>query len=136
MRSEIRARILARADRAESIAQSARSAQTAAETAEAVYQYVCCKFLLDPEENRGKSLAALAERSLETAIENHIPIAKESETTTTCGAAGSSAMKVALLLNAVKRDFGVVITPQRLGRAKDPAELGDLVWRAGRGEQL
>ncbi len=138
MREAIRARILARSDRAGTIAQETKAdpARTQQRVAEAIYQYVCCKFLLDPEENRGKSLAALAERSLETAIENHIPIAKESETATTCGAAGSSAMKVALLLNAVKKDFGVVITPQRLGRAKDPAELGELVWRAMCGEEL
>ena len=138
MREAIRARILARSDRAGTIAQETKAdpVRTQQRVAEAIYQYVCCKFLLDPEENRGKSLAALADRCLETAIVHHIPIPKEFEAGTACVAPGRSVMKVPVLRNAVKKDFGVVITPQRLGRAKDPAELGELVWRAMCGEEL
>ena len=48
MREAIRARILARSDRAGTIAQETKAdpARTQQRVAEAIYQYVCCKFLL------------------------------------------------------------------------------------------
>ena len=72
----------------------------------------------------------MANKSIERAVELKIPIAKEGEKATTCGAAGSSAMKAALLLNAIKKDFQVEIEPHRLGFARDTKEIGSLVCQA------
>lgn len=138
MRAQIRDQILARGNRALEQARLARTTPDASQEliTDCVHRYVCCKFLLEPEECRGLTMSALAEKSIERALDLKIPLAKESEVTTTCGAAGSAAMKIALLLTAVKRDFDVEIDPRRLGFVKDTAELGDLVYRAMRGEQV
>lgn len=100
------------------------------EVIEYVHRYVCYKYLLDPEESRGLSMTAMADKSIEKALKLHIPIAKEGEVATTCGAAGSSAMKVALLLHAMKKDFQVEIEPHKLGFARDTVEVGKLVYQA------
>jgi len=105
-------------------------APSESEMQEYVHRYVCLKYMLDPEESRGLSMTALADKSIERALELKIPIAKEGETATTCGAAGSSAMKTALLLNALKKDFQVEIEPHKLGFAKDTMEVGTLVYQA------
>ena len=138
MREQIRDQILAQGNRA------AEQARIARETAGAprelvetcVHNYVCFKFLLDPSEGQGLTMSELAEKSIERALDMKIPLAKESEITTTCGAAGSAAMKIALLLTALKKDFQVTIEPRRLGFVKDTAELGDLVYRAMQGENV
>lgn len=138
MRAQIRDQILARGNRALEQARLARTTPDASREfiTDCVHRYVCCKFLLEPEECRGLTMSALAEKSIERALDLKIPLAKESEVTTTCGAAGSAAMKIALLLTAVKRDFEVEIDPRRLGFVKDTAELGDLVYRAMRREPV
>ncbi len=138
MRQQIRDRILAQGDRAAEQARLARTTPDASkESIEAcVHRYVCYKFLLEPEECRGLTMSELADRSIEKALDMKIPLAKESEVATTCGAAGSAAMKIALLLTAVKKDFDVTIDPRRLGFVKDTAELGELVYRAMQGEEV
>lgn len=138
MRQQIRDQILAQGSRA---AEQARMARTTPDAPKefiesCVHRYVCCKFLLDPEECRGLTMSELADRSIEKALDMKLPLAKESEVATTCGAAGSAAMKIALLLTALKRDFQVAIDPRRLGFVRDTAELGDLVYRAMRGEAV
>ena len=131
-RKKIKDQILKQQDKAREIAFSVRQAVTLTETdlGEAVHKYVCYKFLLDPEESRGLSMTAMANKSIERAVELKIPIAKDGEKATTCGAAGSSAMKVALLLAAIKKDFQVEIEPHRLGFARDTGEIGRLVYQA------
>lgn len=138
MRQDIRDRILKRVDRAREQVELARTAPDATQelVTACVHRYVCYKFFLEPEENLGLTMAELAERSIEKALDMKLPLAKESEITTTCGAAGSSAMKIALLLTAVKKDFQVDIDPRRLGFVRDTGELGELVWRAMRGERV
>ena len=138
MRQQIRDRILAQGDRAAEQARLARTTPDASkESIEAyVHRYVCYKFLLEPEECRGLTMSELADRSIEKALDMKIPLAKESEVATTCGAAGSAAMKIALLLTALKKDFQVVINPRRLGFVRDTAELGDLVYRAMQREEV
>ena len=138
MRQQIRDRILVQGDRAAEQARLARTTPDASkEFIEAcVHRYVCYKFLLEPEECRGLTMSELADRSIEKALDMKIPLAKESEVATTCGAAGSAAMKIALLLTAVKKDFDVTIDPRRLGFVKDTAELGELVYRAMQGEEV
>lgn len=138
MRQQIRDRILAQGDRA---AEQARLARTTPDVSKefieaCVHRYVCYKFLLEPEECRGLTMSELADKSIEKALDMKIPLAKESEVATTCGAAGSAAMKIALLLTAVKKDFDVTIDPRRLGFVKDTAELGELVYRAMQGEEV
>lgn len=136
MREQIRDQILARRDRALEQARLARETPDPSRQfiTACVHSYVCFKFLLDPEEGRGLTMSELAEKSIEKSLDMKIPLAKESEVATTCGAAGSAAMKIALLLTAVKKDFDVTIDPRRLGFVKDTEELGDLVYRAMRGE--
>lgn len=131
-RKSIKDKILKTQDRAQEIVASVRQAAnlTEKDLQESVHKYVCYKFLLDPEESRGLSMTGMANKSIERAVELKIPIAKEGEKATTCGAAGSSAMKVALLLAAIKKDFMVEIEPHRLGFAKDTYEVGSLVYRA------
>lgn len=138
MRQQIRDQILAQGNRAAEQAQMARATPDASrEFVEAcVHRYVCCKFLLDPEECRGLTMSELADKSIEKALDMKLPLVKESEVATTCGAAGSAAMKIALLLTALKKDFQVVINPRRLGFVRDTAELGDLVYRAMQGEEV
>lgn len=138
MREQIRDQILARANRAMEQARLARAAEppTRELIETCIHNYVCYKFLLEPEENVGLTMSELADRSIEKALDMKIPLAKESEITTTCGAAGSSAMKIALLLTAVKKDFQVTIDPRRLGFVKDTTELADLVYRAMLGEEV
>ncbi|MBR3244903.1 MAG: hypothetical protein IKF90_19810 [Parasporobacterium sp.] len=131
-RRAIKEQILKQLGRAQEAASSVRQAAdlTEEDVQEHVHRYVCYKFLLDPEESRGLSITAMANKSIERAVELKIPIAKEGEKATTCGAAGSSAMKVALLLNAIKKDFQVEIEPHRLGFARDTNEIGSLVYQA------
>ena len=131
-RRAIKEQILKQLGRAQEAASSVRQASdlTEEEIQEHVHRYVCYKFLLDPEESRGLSITAMANKSIERAVELKIPIAKEGEKATTCGAAGSSAMKVALLLNAIKKDFQVEIEPHRLGFARNTNEIGSLVYQA------
>lgn len=138
MREQIRDQILAQGNRAAEQARIAReTAGAPRELVEAcVHNYVCFKFLLDPSEGQGLTMSELAEKSIERALDMKIPLAKESEITTTCGAAGSAAMKIALLLTALKKDFQVAIEPRRLGFVRDTAELGDLVYRAMQGENV
>ncbi len=138
MRARIRDQILARVDRAKEQAERARNAEnlSLALVEDCILRYICCKFMLEPEECVGLTMAELAERSIEKALDMKIPLAKESEVATTCGAAGSTAMKVALLLMAVKKDFQVEIEPRRLGFVKDPGELAGLVYRAMQGEEV
>ncbi len=137
MRQQIRDAILARSGLA---AQHARRVVEEPRPSldfvrEQVYLYICCKFLLEPEQCRGLTMAGLAQRSIEKALDLGLPLAKESETATTCGAAGSAAMKTALLLTAVKRDFQADIPPRELGLVRSPGELGELVWRARGGDR-
>ena len=134
-RKTIKDQILKQQNKAQDIAFSVRQAVNLTETdlGEAVHKYVCYKFLLDPEESRGLSMTAMANKSIERAVELKIPIAKDGEKATTCGAAGSSAMKVALLLAAIKKDFQVEIEPHRLGFARDTGEIGRLVYQALQG---
>ena len=131
-RRAIKEQILKQQDLAQEVASSVRQAAdlTEEDVQEHVHRYVCYKFLLDPEESRGLSINAMANKSIERAVELKIPIAKEGEKATTCGAAGSSAMKVALLLNAIKKDFQVEIEPHRLGFARNTNEVGSLVYQA------
>lgn len=107
-----------------------------AQVADHVHRYCSLKFLLLPEECYGKSLLDMAELSLEKALDMKLPIAKESEVATTCGAAASGAMKIALLLTAVRKDFEINVSSYRLGLVADTVELGDIVWRAMQGEVL
>lgn len=138
MRQQIRDQILARGNQAAEQARLARTTPDASEefVNECVHRYVCYKFLLDPEECRGLTMSELADRSIEKALDMKLPLAKESEVATTCGAAGSAAMKIALLLTAVKKDFQVEIDPRTLGFVRDTAELSGLVCRAMRGERV
>ncbi|MCD8332397.1 MAG: hypothetical protein LUB63_07750 [Oscillospiraceae bacterium] len=132
MRQQLVEQILARADLAQEQVRLARSTPnpTLPFIQACVHNYVCRKFLLDPEEGQGLTMSQLANLSIERALDLKLPLAKESERATTCGAAGSSAMKIALLLVAVKKDFQVDIEPRRLGYVKDTAELGELVYQA------
>ena len=138
MRQQIRDRILARGSRAAEQAERARTAEhpTPEFIEDCVHRYVCYKFLLEPEDCAGLTMSELADRSIERALDLKIPLAKESETATTCGAAGSSAMKIALLLTALKKDFQVSVSPRRLGFVRDVHELAGLVYRAMQGECL
>ena len=135
-REQIRNRILLQGGRAAEQAQLARtaSAPSRAWIGLCVQRYVCFKFFLEPEECAGLTMAELAEKSIERALDLKIPIAKESESATTCGFAGSAAMKIALLMTALRKDFDVQIPSFRLGFARDLDELADLVWRAMHGE--
>ncbi|MCC8120406.1 MAG: hypothetical protein LIO42_00070 [Oscillospiraceae bacterium] len=132
MRQQLVEQILARADLAQEQVRLARSTPnpTLPFIQACVHNYVCRKFLLDPEEGKGLTMSELANLSIERALDLKLPLAKESERATTCGAAGSAAMKRALCLVAVKRAFQVDIKPRRLGYVKDTAELGELVYQA------
>ncbi|MCD8211423.1 MAG: hypothetical protein LUC17_00130 [Oscillospiraceae bacterium] len=132
MRQEIRDRILRDSDSA--VAEAGRVLASDSPDVDfvrvCIYRYVCKKFLLDPDDSGTKDLSELAELSIERMLDLHIPLSKESETATTCGAAGTTAMKIALLLTAVKKDFKADIDPHRLGLVRDTDELGSLVWEA------
>lgn len=137
-REQIRNRILLRGSRAAEQAQRARAPSNPSREliGICVHNYVCYKFFLEPENCVGLTMAELAEESIEKALDMKIPIAKESESATTCGFAGSAEMKIALLMTALKKDFNVFISPFRLGFVRDTEELADLVWRAMRGEAV
>ncbi len=132
MREQIRDQILAQGDRAQEQVRLVLSDPNPTQefVCQCVFRYVCYKFLLEPEEACGIKLADLAEQSIDKALDLHIPLAKESEVATTCGAAGDTAMKQALLLTAVNREFQAGIDPRRLGQVRDTEELGRLVWQA------
>lgn len=100
------------------------------ELADCVHRYVCARFFLDPSADPNRLLYHLAVDSIEQAVRMKIPIAKESEMATTCGGAGSAAVKVALLMVAVKRDFQVEIPPEKLAFVKNTKELGHMVYEA------
>lgn len=130
MRSDIKNRILHQQVLAKTETERLLSAAapTPALAKECVYRYICYKFLLDPENSRGLSLHRMAEKSIEQSFLLHIPLAKEGETATTCGAAGSTGMKIALLLNAICRDFQADIPRQDLVFVKTPDEVAENLW--------
>ncbi len=129
-RKDIKNSILEKQNLAEKQAALVRNAPELSEdyVVSCVHNYICHKFFLDPEEVRGWSLNKMAMHSIEKALEMKIPIAGPTEKATTCGSAGSAAMKIALLLNAVRKDFGVDIPPSKLGFAKNSEEVGKLVY--------
>ncbi|MCR5083347.1 MAG: hypothetical protein K6B15_07740 [Parasporobacterium sp.] len=131
-RKSIKNKILNRSDLSKEVVDCVLSSKglTREEVQKYIHRYVCYKFLLEPEENEGLSMTKLADKSIEKALELKIPIAKEGEKATTCGAAGSSAMKIALLLNAIRKDFDVDIEAHKLGFAKNTNEIGSLVFDA------
>lgn len=99
------------------------------EMIQCVHTYVCSKFFLDMSDSKEKLLYQMAEQSIEKALQMKIPIAKDSEMVTTCGMAGSAAMKVALLMVAVRKDFQVEIPPQQMAFIKNTGELGELIYK-------
>lgn len=99
------------------------------EMIQCVHTYVCSKFFLDMSESKEKLLYQMAEQSIEKALQMKIPIAKDSEIATTCGMAGTAAMKVALLMVAVRKDFQVEIPPQQMAFIKNTGELGELIYK-------
>ena len=129
-RKDIKNSILEKQNMAEEQAALVRNALELSEdfVISCVHKYICYKFFLDPEEVRGLSLNKMALLSIEKALEMKIPLAGPTEKATTCGSAGSAAMKIALLLTAMKKDFGVEIPPAKLGFAKDTEEVGRLVY--------
>ncbi|GEM_PF-7119873 len=118
----------AQAERACALAASPKEA----ELKDCVHRYVCAKFFLSPETDPERLLYNLACDSIEQAINMKIPIAKESETATTCGAAGSAAVKVALLMVALRKDFHVDIPSEKLAFIKNTNELGHIVFESMR----
>ena len=92
-----------------------------------VHQYVCAKFLLDPSESCEESLYTLAEKSIEKAISSGIKVSAESESVMNCGTAGTAAIKISLLLMALRRDFHAELSFESLGKARHTRDLGMLV---------
>ena len=130
IREQIKNDILARFDEAANQAHLIREIQGINEeqVQECVHKYVCMKFFLEPGECRGMSLNDMAELSLDKALDLNLPMAAESERATTCGTAGSAPMKIALLLNALRKDIGVEVSPYKLGMVQDTKELGTLIY--------
>ncbi len=132
-RKDIKNQILnynnAAAKQAELAREACRSGQMNKEQfIETVHRYICAKFFLSPDEDDQTLLVRLAEKSIEKAIQMKIPFAKDSEMATTCGAAGTSAVKVALLMLAVQRDFQISISPDKLAFVKTGRELGGMIY--------
>lgn len=133
MRKEIKERILLQSNQALIEAKAVTSAPyplSLKEITEHVHRYVCCKFYLDAESSRQMSLFQMAKASIEKALQMQLPLVKEGEVATTCGAAASEAMKVALLLTALQKDFRVSLDASKLGFAKNTCEVGKIVWEA------
>ena len=132
LREEIKNDILSRAEEAVYQAHMIREIPgiTEEQVQTCVHKYVCMKFFLEPEECEGMNLNDMAELSLDRAIDMNLPMAAESERATTCGTAGSAPMKIALLLNALRKDIGVQVSPYKLGMVQDTKELGSLIYDA------
>lgn len=132
MRKEIKEKLLHNKNTALEQARLARIAPDVpkAHVIQYVHNYVCYKFFLNPEDWKDELLYHLAEKSIEEAIHMKIPFAKESEMATTCGAAGSAAVKVGLLMVAIKKDFQVEIPSHKMAFAKNTEALGELVYAA------
>ena len=130
IREQIKKDILARSNLAGGCIDRIKNTQeiTEAEVVSLVHEYVCLKFFLTIEETAGMSLNEMAMLSIDRAYEMNLPVAKESERATTCGTAGSAPMKIALLLNAIRKDLDLKVEPHRLGLVKDTAELGTLIY--------
>lgn len=131
-RKDVKEKILKFNQEAKEQAEKARSLAESIsreEMIQCVHVYVCSKFFLDISESKEKLLYQMAEQSIEKALQMKIPIAKDSEMATTCGMAGSAAMKVALLMVAVKKDFQVEIPSQQMAFIKNTGELGDLIYK-------
>ena len=132
MRKEIKDRLLKERDQAKNYIQQIREIPdiTLEQTRVLVHRYVCSKYLLPDSEARDQSLLELAQKSIERALELKIPIAGESERATTCGAAGTVAMKNALLFMALKKDLELDLSPAKLGAARNTNAIGDIVYDA------
>lgn len=132
MRKEIKDRLLAESDQAKNYIQKIRVIPdiTLEQTRMLVHRYVCSKYLLPDTESPDQSLLELAQKSIERALELKIPIAKESERATTCGAAGTAAMKNALLFMALKKDLQMELSPAKLGAARNTNAIGGIVYDA------
>lgn len=130
MRSEIKKRILEQKDLASRQAHDFLHAASLSEkeVLDYVHNYICYKFYLNPEDMHSISLFQMAKLSVEHSIQMQLPLAKEGEVATTCGAAASEAMKIALLLTALQKDFHIHLDPSRLGFAKTTQEVGAMVW--------
>lgn len=103
---------------------------TREEVTASIHRYVCSKFFIEPEDTVGMTLNEMAEFSLDKALELKLPLARESERATTCGMAGSAPMKIALLLNALRKDLEIQVDLHRLGMVMNTDELGDLIFNA------
>jgi len=130
IREQIKNDILARSELAGKCIEKIKNTQeiTEKEVVSCVHEYVCLKFFLSLDETAGLSLNEMAIMSIDRAYEIGLPVAKESERATTCGMAGSAPMKIALLLNAIRKDLDLQVDPHTLGLVKDTAELGKLIY--------
>lgn len=132
MRKDIKERILKQNIRALEQAQQVVQTPELSEAAvkECVHLYICFKLYLEPEECWGMMLFQMAVKSIEQSIAMKLPLVREGETAVTCGAASSEAMKIALLLTALQKDFRVKLDSKKLGFARDTEAVGCMVWDA------
>ena len=132
MRKEIKECLLEQRDQAKNCMRQIREIPdiTLEQTRMLVHRYVCSKYLLPDTESPDQSLLDLAQKSIERALELKIPISKESERAVTCGAAGTVAMKNALLFMALKKDLQMDLSPAKLGAARNTNAIGDIVYDA------
>ena len=132
MRAQIKQRLLERQKNAEKYAlQVCQNPGLSQEEVENyVHKYVCCKFFLNHETDQEIHILEMVQRSMKRAEELQILAEKESEKGVSCGAAGTEALKVALLFRAIQKDFQVTLSPQEFGLIKSTRDIGKMIFDA------
>lgn len=90
--------------------------------------YLCAKFMLEPEELDTDDFYALCQRSAEKAASFPPGALDAAELASKCGGATTAMNKKVLFLMAVNRELGAAITPEEGASIDRLSQLTDLVY--------
>lgn len=121
-------RQIAAAQAAAILAKRDEGTLTAQEVREHFYAYVLAKYMLEDDEAESRNLTSLAGQSLAKIIKIDKALLGNADKSPTCDGASSVDMKLALLIAATQREFGVKLNGIEAAFAETSDELADLVW--------
>lgn len=117
--------------------QRARGELTLGRCEQLVVRFVAAKFRLSDEEAReaGDGLEALAQASLAKMLRIAPELVGREDRAANCDGADSATVKQALVIMALRREFGVELDCFKAGLAATTGELAALVWAAVRDDR-
>jgi len=91
-------------------------------------EYILAKYMLDKGEAENRNLTSLAEQSLAKIVKIDKELIGNADKSPTCDGASSVDMKLALLIAATQKEFGVKLNGIEAAFAETSDDLADLVW--------